>query len=185
MLRKLLAHPISAFERRYDYDMDYAHRMLRASRGAFLRFAVFSHLSQARDGVPLGAWFAARIVTAMSEDCGPCAQLVVKMAEEAGVAAPTLRAIVAGDVDALDSDTALGVRFARAVVTYSSECAALHELAVQRFGERGVVSLALAIANTRMYPTLKRALGDAHACQRIEIGGQSITPGHLPGRGWT
>ena len=176
MLKKLLSAHIEAFEKRYDYDMTYAHRMLSASRGAFLRFALFSRTAQVREQVPAAPWFAARIAATLFEDCGPCTQLVVRMAEEAGVDSATLRAIVAGDAAALDEETLLGVRFARAVLTRSADCAALHDEALRRWGERGVVSLALIIANTRVYPTLKRALGYAHACSRVEIGGQAVAP---------
>jgi hypothetical protein len=176
MLTKLLKAQIEAFEKHYDYDMGYAHRMLRASRAAFLRFALFSRCAQVRERVPAAPWFAARLAATLFEDCGPCTQLVVHMAEEAGVDAALLRAIVAGDEAALDDDTLLGLRFARAVLCRSPDCATVHDEAVRRWGERGAVSLALIIANTRVYPTLKRALGYAHACSRVEVGGQSIAP---------
>lgn len=176
MFKTLLKRQINAFEKHYDYDMGYAHRMLHASLGAFLRFALFSRVAQVRQGIPAAPWFAARIAAALFEDCGPCTQLVVRMAEEAGIDSGILRAIVAGEEASLDADTVLGLRFAQAVLTRSPDCAALHDDAVRRWGERGVVSLALIIANTRVYPTLKRALGYAHACSRVEIGGQSIAP---------
>lgn len=176
MLNKLLTTQIDAFEKHYDYDMGYARGMLRASRGAFLRFSLFSRFAQVREQVPAAPWFAARIAATLFEDCGPCTQLVLRMAEEAGVDAARLRAIVAGDEAALDAETLLGLRFARAVLTRAPDCGALHDEALRRWGERGVVSLALIIANTRVYPTLKRALGYAHACGRVEVGGQSIAP---------
>jgi hypothetical protein len=53
MLKKLLTAQIKAFETHYDYDMGYAHRMLRASRGAFLRFALFSRCALVREQVPV------------------------------------------------------------------------------------------------------------------------------------
>jgi hypothetical protein len=39
----------------------------------------------------------AKIVAAVTEDCGPCTQLAVTMAERDGLSAETLRAIVAED----------------------------------------------------------------------------------------
>ena len=173
----LLRRQITDFEKHYDYDMGYAHRLLRASRGTFLRFALFSRLAQFRERVPAGPYFAARIAATLHEDCGPCTQLVIRMAEEAGVTSTTLRAIVADDEAALDADTALGLKFARAVLHNSADCAALHQQALARWGEQGAVSLALAIAYTRVYPTLKRGLGCAHACSRLVSAGQSIAPG--------
>ena len=176
ILTRVLRRQIDAFEHHYHYDMGYAHRMLRASLGAFLRFAMFSRCAQVRQGISAAPWFAARIAAALYEDCGPCTQLVVRMAEEAGVEGATLRAIVTDDEASLDPDTRLALSFAQAVLTQAPDCAALHDEAVLRWGERGVVSLALIIANTRVYPTRKRALGYAHACSRVEVGGQNIAP---------
>lgn len=183
MFKKLLTAQIKAFETRYNYDMGYAHRLLRASRGAFIRFALFSRFALVREQVPVAPWYAARIAATLYEDCGPCTQLVVHMAAEAGLASTTLRAIVAGDEASLDADTLLALRFARAVLTRAPDCVALHDEAVARWGERGVVSLALIIANTRVYPTLKRALGFAHRCSRVEVDGESIVPAHVAATG--
>ena len=88
MFNTFLKRQIAEFERHYDYDMGYARRMLRASRGAFLRFALFSRCAQVREQVPVAPWFAARIAATLFKDCGPCTQLVLRMAEEAGVDAP-------------------------------------------------------------------------------------------------
>jgi hypothetical protein len=41
---------------------------------------------------------------------------------------------------------------------------------VRRWGERGLVSLAFAIAGARIYPTVKYALGHGQACSRVRIG---------------
>ena len=91
MVKKLLTAQIKAFETRYNYDMGYAHRLLRASRGAFIRFALFSRFALVREQVPVAPWYAARIAATLYEDCGPCTQLVVHMAAEAGLASTTLR----------------------------------------------------------------------------------------------
>ncbi|MBX9607837.1 MAG: hypothetical protein K2Y51_16550 [Gammaproteobacteria bacterium] len=176
MLNRLFTRQIAAFESHYHYDMGYAHRLLRASRGAFLRFSLFARLAQHREGVAPAPYFAARLAATLAEDCGPCTQLVLRMAEEAGVDAPTLRAIVGGDLAALDADTALALRYARAVLAHAPAADELCAAAEARFGERGLASLALAIAWTRVYPTLKRGLGAAHACERLEIGGQYLAP---------
>ena len=176
MLDWLLHRQIADFERHYAYDMGYAHRMLRASRGAFLRFSLFARLAQYRAGVPAAAYFAVRIIATLHEDCGPCTQLNLAMATEAGVDAPILAAIVSGDDAALDADTLLACQHARAVLNQDPSAHDWHERVQARFGERGLMTLALAIAWTRVYPTLKRALGSAHACQRLQIGGKSIVP---------
>ena len=50
----------------------------------------------------------------MSEDCGPCTQLAIDMAQRGGVDPAILRAVVARDVTAMPFEVALAVRFAEA-----------------------------------------------------------------------
>jgi hypothetical protein len=156
------------FERNFDYDFTYARDIYDASPRAFFRFARVSGLAEHRENVPREAWFAAKIAAAMAEDCGPCTQLVVTMAEREGVSAPTLRAILAGEQGALPPDAALGFRFARAVLERD---AAEGDEVVSRWGRKGLVTLALTIAASRIFPAVKYALGHGHACVRVRVAG--------------
>ncbi|MGD9600674.1 MAG: hypothetical protein AB7O21_05110 [Gammaproteobacteria bacterium] len=164
MLKALLARSIRAFERRYDYDMGYGHALLSASLPGFLRFLAVTSLSPRPDGVPPAAWYAAKIAATMHGDCGPCTQLVIRMAADAAVPGATLRAVVAHDLSALDADTALGLRYATAVLTRTAELPALQADVLARWGARGLASLALAVTAASLFPTLKVALGHGHAC---------------------
>ena len=108
----------------------------------------------------------------MAEDCGPCTQLVVTMAEREGVSPPTLRAILAGEQGALPPDAALGFRFARAVLARDvAEGDRLREEVVSRWGRKGLVTLALTIAASRIFPAVKYALGHGHACVQVRVAG--------------
>ncbi len=173
MLKHFLHRYIAAFERRYDYDMSYARRLLESRTSAFLHFVPVTWLSAYRDQVPVTAWFAVKLVTIVHEDCGPCTQLNIRMAEDAGLAPDTLRAILQRDMNALDSDTALGLTFASAVATRAPEVDSLREEIVRRWGDRGLVTLALCIASTRVYPSLKYALGYGHRCGLLTVGSDS------------
>lgn len=173
MIRSLLHRTIGRFERHYGYDAAYMHEILDASVGAFVRLALAQGMNLHRDGVPADAVHAARITTARFEDCGPCAQLVVNMALEAGVAPAMVRAIVARDMAALSADARLGLTLADAVLAQTPTDGPRTEV-LQRYGERGLVTLAYAIAATRTYPTLKRALGHAHTCERLRVGGEVV-----------
>jgi hypothetical protein len=170
MLKAMLHRLIAAFERRYDYDMSYGHDLLRVRTAAFIRFMPVSWLSTYCDHVPLGAWFAAKLTAALHEDCGPCTQLVIRMAEEAGLAPAMLRAILERDLANLDADTHLGLLFASAVVMHAAEVDGLRAQVIERWGERGLASLALVIAGTRVFPTVKIALGHGHACGLLTVG---------------
>jgi hypothetical protein len=165
---------MAAFERRFGYDMSYGHEMLSASARAFWRFSQVTALSSHREDVPLHAWYAAKLAGARSEDCGPCVQLVVDMALQEGVPDTLLRALLADDVGALDDDTALAWRYARAAASHASELSGLVEAARQRFGPRGLVSLAFAVTFSRMYPMLKYALGHGQTCSRVCVGEHTV-----------
>jgi len=43
-----------------------------------------------------------------------------------------------------------------------------------RFGKKGLITLAYSIAATRIYPTMKRALGHAHACERLRVEDETV-----------
>jgi hypothetical protein len=179
MIRRLLHSLIRRFEKRYGYDATYLHEIADTSVGAFMKLGLAQAMSAHREGVPLEALFAARITAVRFEDCGPCAQLVVNMALEAGVGPAMVRAIVARDPDRMSSDAALGMGLADAVLAHASTDAA-RAAVLARFGEKGMVTLAYSIAATRIYPTMKRALGHAHTCERLRVGGETVVAARAP-----
>ena len=176
MINRFLHAWIARFEKAFGYDMRYGHEMLDVSRPAFLKFSRVTRLSQHREGVPAAAEYAAKLAATLAEDCGPCTQLVVRMAEGENVPAAVLRGIIEGDVDAMGPDASLGWRFARAVLAHDLEADPLREEIAHRWGRRAVVSLALSIAASRMYPTVKYAMGHGHACARVRVGDVDARP---------
>ena len=176
MLKRWLHSGIAVFERRYDYDMSYAHEMLRISRRALRIFMQAARLSRFNEGVPVTTWFAAKLATTLSEDCGPCTQLVVKMALEAGVPANAVRAVLEGDEVAMPEEARLGWQFARAVSNRDAGIDALRATIAARWGQQAVVSLGLVIAGARLYPTVKYAMGHAQSCRKIRVGDLDIAP---------
>jgi len=173
MIRSILYRVIRSFERRYDYDATYMREIADASVGAFVKLALSQPMNTHREGVSVDALYAARIASVRFEDCGPCAQLVVNMALEAGVAPAQVRAIVARDEARMSSDAVLGMRLADTVLARASTDAA-RDAVLARFGEKGLVTLAYTIACTRIYPTMKRALGHAHTCEQLRVEGETV-----------
>src|SRR5262249_43800207 len=95
MVKWLLRKAIGKFERDWNYDASYMRDMIDASpRGAWL-FSRVTALGQFRRDVPIDAWCAAGIAAVRHEDCGPCTQLGVTMAERAGASPAVLRAVLA------------------------------------------------------------------------------------------
>lgn len=174
MLKWLMRRRLAAFERTYGYDVSYARDILDADPSALLAFGRIERLARYRRGVPQAAYYAAKLVAARAEDCGPCTQLVVTMAERAGVEPAVLRAALAGDPHAMTPDAALGYRFAEAVLAHDLTAEALRDEIIKRWGRQGLVSLAFAIAAARVFPTVKYALGHGKACTRVTVGGTGV-----------
>lgn len=179
MLRWIAKRRLAAFERTFDYDTTFMRDMVDVSWRGFLRFASVAKLSHHREDVPLEAWYAAKIVALMIEDCGPCTQLNVTMAERDGVQPAVLRGILAGDEAAMGPDAALAFRFARAALAHDGEADRWREQIEARWSQRAVVSLALVMAAARVFPTVKYALGYGHTCTRVRVGGAETRPAPL------
>jgi hypothetical protein len=180
MLKNLIRRQLDAFERDLHYDASYLRDLLDIDLGAFLRFARVTKLSRYRRELPLEVWHAAKLTGAMSEDCGPCSQLMVTMAERDGVDANLLRAVARGDLAAVSGEVRLGVEFARAVLAHDVRADELREQVVARWGRRALVSLAFAVVSARIYPTLKYALGHGRACVRLVVAGEPVAVPRAP-----
>ena len=176
MIKLLSRRWLKTFSRRYQYDTSYLEEMLNHSPGAFLKFSSLNVLAAHHSGVPLDVCFTARIRAALWEDCGPCVQLVCNMAEEAGIDTATIAAVIAGDLDELHEELVLTVEFTELVLAHNPDADALRAQVRQRWGEDGLISLALSISTTRVYPNVKYVLGHGQACNRVQLGGRSIAP---------
>ena len=84
MIKWLLRRWIDKFERTWSYDASYLRDILDADPRALMAFSKVTGIGTYRKDVPLAVYCAAGIVGAMSEDCGPCTQLGVDMAQRAG-----------------------------------------------------------------------------------------------------
>ena len=173
MIKWFLRRWIATFERTWNYDAAYMHEVLDADPKALLAFSKVAGVSRYRKDVPRAAYFAAAITGTMAEDCGPCTQLGIDMAEREGVDPAVLRAVVTREYAAIPYEVALASRFAEATLEHAPEADDLREEVVAQFGKRGLISLSFAMLAARMFPTLKYALGHGHACRRLNIGGES------------
>ena len=97
MLKWLMRRGIAAFERQWNYDASYVHEMIEADPRAAWMFQRATALGKYRKDVPVAALAAAAITAVRHEDCGPCTQLGVSMAERAGVDPKVLTAVLTED----------------------------------------------------------------------------------------
>lgn len=165
---------LRATSRRYGYDTSYLDYMLTESPAAFFKFAAVAKASAHREVVPVEASFAAKITGPMAEDCGPCVQLSIDMALEAGMAKDQIEAVVRRDTGAMNVSTKLAFRFADAVTSRAANADQHRDEVRARWGEKGVIDLAMAMQMGRMFPMMKTALGYAKECRRVTVDGHHV-----------
>ncbi len=174
---KAVLHAVTRrFERRYGYDAGYMHALADADPAAFMAFSNVRGLSGYHKAPP-NALAAAGIAGALAEDCGPCTQISVQIAEENGVSPTVLKGILEGDEASMGPDAWLAWRFARASLARDMEAAdPLRDEIVSRWGMKALAAIALALASARVYPTVKYALGYGKACSRVTVKGEAVAP---------
>jgi alkylhydroperoxidase family enzyme len=178
MIKRALHRAIHKFERQWKYDASYMHEIADASPRAAWLFSRVTALGQFRRDIPIEAWCAAGITAVRHEDCGPCTQLAVTMAERAGVSPAVLRAVLADNPDAMPPEVALVWKFTRATLAHDAAADSYREEIVRLWGRRALVSVAFAITAGRIYPTVKYALGHGQACQRVVVGDTPVLFDH-------
>jgi len=174
MLKAYLHRSVARLERSFGYDATYLHEVIDISTPAFFKFGLFRIMSSHRERVPLDAWCAARMAATLSEDCGPCTQLVVDAAVRMGMKPERIAALLRGDLENSGPDAELGFRYGIAVAQNTPDAPALSAEVERRFGKRALVSLAYAVACSRVYPALKRGLGHGVACTKISVSNETI-----------
>jgi hypothetical protein len=174
-MRKFFARRIlRSFGARYNYDTAYMDAMLREASSAFFKFAKIMGLAQHREVVPVDAYYTAKLVGALAEDCGPCAQLVVDMAREAGMQPSQIEAVLAGNMAAMTEQTAIAFRFARAIVDRSLDDVDTRDVVRAKWGEKGVIELTLGLQVGRIFPMVKAGMGYALECRKIAVDGKDV-----------
>lgn len=169
MLRRLILARIAAAEKDLGVPLEYCRYIVRVSLRASFKFAKFLAVDEYRRVLPPAPCYVARIVAVKDADCGTCVQIAVNQAKKAGVPAELLRAVLDGKLDDLPEEVRDAYRFAEAVVTASGEDDALRERIRLRYGDEGLIEMALAIASCRVFPMVKRALGYAVSCSAVAV----------------
>jgi hypothetical protein len=176
MLRWFMKRKLREFGDAFDYDTSYGAELIDVDIAAGFALARLSNVAAYRADAPAAAWYAAKIAAAMSEDCGPCVQLAVTMAQRGGVSDSDLHAIVVGDTARMSAEASLGYRFAKALLERSSELDTLRDAIVDCWGKKALAAISINIVTTRTFPALKYALGHGQSCQSVEIGGDLVAP---------
>ena len=148
--------------------MDYLRHIVDVSPAAFLRFACIMPLANSRRALPKEAWYAAQFVALQQEDCGTCLQIAVNLARHEGVAPELIRSLLDGNCEDFPQDVSDVYAFAKSIVTGIDDEDSRDKLR-SRYGDRGLIELAYAIASARIPPTIKRVLGYAKSCSAVKV----------------
>lgn len=176
MLKAILKAVVGRFEKRYDYDVSYMRDLIDTDTAAFFAFSGVQRLA-GYNKAPREALTAAKLVATLAEDCGPCTQIVVSIAEEQGVAPVVIKGVLTGDESAMGPEAALAWKFARASLARDMELAdPLRDEIERRWGRKGLAAIALAIASSRVFPSVKYALGYGKTCSRVRVKGEAVAP---------
>jgi thiol-disulfide isomerase/thioredoxin len=179
MLRYLLNKMLRSFHQRYNYDVRYQQEILNADLVAFLKFSGFQTMSCHAGDLPAGPLFAARLRAIIAEDCGPCTQLAIQLALEAGLAPELIQAIIERDLEKLPEPIKLVVVFSDLVLAHHPQADDLRPQILQHWGKSGLIAIGFAISSYRVYPTLKYTLGYGKACSRVLVDGKPVLPTRL------
>lgn len=169
MVRRLIARKLDSEERRLGVPLDYLRYILKVSLRSFFTYARIMPIANYRKVLPAEPYYVARMVATRDEDCGTCLQIEVNLARADGVAPGILRAVLDERPDDLPAPLAEVYRFARAVVGATGAEDPLRQAIADRWGDQGLVELALAVAAARFFPITKRTLGYAKSCRLVEI----------------
>lgn len=176
MLKAYLSRWLDGFEKTFNYDASYMRHVLRVNPMSLVKFAFGTRASDVK-AAPAEALIAAGLVGTLAEDCGPCVQVGVDIATANGVDPKVLRAILAGDEAAMGETAALGYSFAKASLARDMEaCDPLRDEIVRRWGDKALVAISLSLVASRMYPTLKYALGYGKTCSKVVVAGENVVP---------
>ena len=159
---------IEAFGQHFSYDISYLKKILLSSRVAFDAYSPVQEMSSIRESLPLDAHFVARIVTMQADDCGACTQLNLRMAVQAGVSRELLTTLLHQPEHLPARLGDVRVHVLSALGQTPPDPDRLERL-TEAYGASGVSEMAVIIAGSIVYPTLKRALGMQTACEKPHL----------------
>jgi len=174
MLKQAYKHMILKFGKHYGYDVAFMLHMLETTPDVMGPFNGLSKMTDRGKAAPRDALMAAKLTGTLHEDCGPCAQLAVDMAREAGMAPDQIEAVLRGDRTAMSGETALGHRFAVAIVHRSDDADEAREAVRSAHGDAAVIELTLAAQVARLYLMIKSGLGYGLSCSRVTVGKREV-----------
>src|SRR6266496_3735510 len=107
---------------RTGYDASYMRDLINPSPRPAWLFSRVTALGQVRRDLPTEAWCATGITAVRHQDCGPCTQPPLTLAERAGISPASLRVVIADNPGAMPPHIALVWKFTRATPVRFDHC---------------------------------------------------------------
>ena len=167
-MRKLILKQIDKQERVLGASLDWLRALVSASLLGFFKFLLLTPFGNHRQRLPKNVWYVARLAATLHEDRGSCAQIVVSLARKDGISRVLVNSVMHGQPERLSDELADVYHFTQAVLRQADD-GVLRETLRSRYGEQGLVDIALTIATSRIIPTTKRALGYAQSCTLLRV----------------
>src|SRR6185295_767039 len=142
MLRALLTWMLKQGEKVIGkVDMDYAYHLRDVAPWSLLRYSLINAVATPRKVTSPEVYHAVGLAAAMVEDCGPCVQIHVNLAQRERVSAELLRNLVARKLDRVPREVATAFNYGEKVSR--GELADEERDALRaKFGEQGLIELA-------------------------------------------
>lgn len=153
---------INGFEKHYQYDTTYMREMLAASVAMYDKFNNIMPLVSHRELLDVDTYMVAKLATMAFEDCGECLQLNIKMAQEQEVSENIIHGAINGG-KGLSAELKDIHDFAL-MISNNTRDERLVKLVESRLNKGQLLELGIAVATTKIFPVLKRALGYAKSC---------------------
>lgn len=159
---------LRTFSSQYDYDTSYMEHLLGLAPAAYDKFAAAMGMSQAADALPADAAAVAKVATLLGDDCGPCLQLSLRMAVERGVSRDLLGTVLDHPERLPQPLHDIYLHARQVVAGENGDLERIHRLR-ETFGDQAFGELCVVITGARLYPTMKRTLGEARSCHRPSL----------------
>jgi alkylhydroperoxidase/carboxymuconolactone decarboxylase family protein YurZ len=160
---------LEGFQNHYNYDTTYMKEMLKANPKAYETFENFLPMASFKDKAPVDVIFVAKLTSMKNEDCGKCLQLNVDMALEAGVDKEVVKEVVFNQGENLSTALKEIYDFTLAVSNNEQIPNTLYDKIHKKYSKEVLTEIALAIASTKIFPTVKRVFNDFHSCSVIQL----------------
>lgn len=160
---------LEGFQAHYDYDTSYMKEMLQVNPKAFETFQNFLPMASFVEKTPKEVIYVVKLTSMKNEDCGQCLQLNVDMAIEAGVDKEIIKEVIFNEGKNLPKELKEVYDFTLAVGNNEEIDSNIYDKINKKYSRDIMTEIALAIASTKIFPTIKRVMNDFHSCSVIQL----------------